>query len=81
MWPETKCPESLGGVEHPVTLFDIYFTKSEFKSFKLVYCLYLITVQGTSIVFIPTQMWPEISVSRVPGGIYLLCSIWNFTPV
>ena len=42
MWPEIKVSRVPREVEHPVTLFDIYFTKkSEFKCFKLVYSLCL----------------------------------------
>ena len=49
---------------------DIYLTKQcDFKCFKLVLACIVCTVPAISTVLIPTQMWPEIRLSRVPGGI------------
>ena len=68
MWPEIESRVP-GEVEHKKTL--IYFLQRRVNlsvtSCKQTFCS-VSTVPVTGTFFIPTQMWPEISVSRVPGG-------------
>ena len=58
MWPDIEVSQVPGEVEHPVTLFDIFYTnKSEFQCFKIVYSLQCKYCSSNKYFLVPAQMF------------------------